>query len=201
MALWQSRNETPIGNGWGLHNSHLWANQKWFIEQAGWLAEITVHSARKAYRKKPSGWWFEPEKYESQLGWLLGWWHSQYMGKKKCSKPPTSSRKKPSTNRVGSWFSLLRWPWWHLPFWNTYGENPTKMDDLGVPPFMETSIWTCIKTYTLRQSIVACWKMPAKSSMIFPLKPVSSGIFQRWLKKNRGYIPYYPTIMHINQAL
>ena len=33
-----------------------------------------------------SGWWFEPEKYESQLGW----WNSQYMeSPKNGSKPPT----------------------------------------------------------------------------------------------------------------
>jgi len=36
-----------------------------------------------------AGWWltYPSEKYDSQLGW----WHSKYMEKKTCSKPPTSS--------------------------------------------------------------------------------------------------------------
>jgi hypothetical protein len=39
---------------------------------------------------------------------------------------------------------------WHLtmspgPFWDDSRENPTKIDDLGVPLFQETSKWLCLK--------------------------------------------------------
>ena len=41
-------------------------------------------------------------------------------------------------------------------------ENPTKMDDLGVPPFMETSIW--VENHQSRTNTTdQCWAQPRRS--------------------------------------
>ena len=95
-------------NGCGCWLLKMSWNHPWFLaRRVAWIARhfqrtpLDIDGVHKGWREgcskslfRPSkvltlsGWWYTypSEKYESQLGW----WHSQYMENKKCSKPPTS---------------------------------------------------------------------------------------------------------------
>ena len=61
-----------------------------------------------------------------------------------CEKLPCMPTKMPKAWKRCS-ISGFPWPWGYPTMDGLYGENPIKMDDLGVPLFQETSIWRYIK--------------------------------------------------------